>query len=110
MPFRTAQHDEAAEVALVHQINRRRAIARGQHAVVCGRGAAALGVAQVHAACFVAGLLLDQLRDRLPDASQPLVTEGVQFGPLRRLAAIRQLCAFGDHDDGKLLPVIVTVL
>ena len=32
------------------------------------------------------------------------------FSALRRLLAARQLCAFGDHNDRELLPVIVTVL
>ena len=77
--LRPAQHDQTTEVALVYQIDRSRAIPRCQHAVVRGGCAAALRVAQVDAAGLVAGLLLDQLRNRLPDAAQPLVPEGIQL-------------------------------
>jgi hypothetical protein len=64
----------------VDEVDRGHAVARGQHAVERRGSAAALGVAEVDAARLVAGALLDLLRQRLADAAEPRVPEGVELG------------------------------
>ena len=77
-----AKHDQPAKLALVHQIDGSRSIAGGEHTVIGGRRASALGMSQVHRARFISGFFLDQFCDGLTDAAEAGVTEGVQLRPL----------------------------
>ena len=74
---------DAAPLLLVHHVDGVQAVALAEHAIV-GRGnAAALGVAQVHGAGFIAGLLLDELGERFANAGEARVAEGVDLLPSR---------------------------
>ncbi len=95
---------------LVHHVDGVQAVALAEDAVV-GRGnAAALGVAQVDGAGFIAGLLLDELGERFADAGEARVAEGVDLRGADDLADFGQMAAFRDHDDAVVLAVIVVVL
>src|ERR1700761_2944764 len=108
--LRALEDDETAELAGVHEVDGSDAVARGEHAVV-GRGrAAALGVAEVDAARFIAGALLDLFGERLPDPRKTSVAEGVDLCACGDLAFdVRELRAFGDDDDGEALAGLPTL-
>src|SRR5258705_4811382 len=78
--FRSAQHDQASEFALMDEIDCRRAIAGREHAVVGGGRPAALRVAKIDGSRLKAGAGLDALAYDLPQAWQTSVTELNHFG------------------------------
>ena len=101
------EHDEAAELAGMDEVDGGDPVAGGEHAVVGGGSAAALGVAEVYGAGLVACALLDLFGKDLADAGEPDVAEGVEFGAYGGLAGVfRELGAFGDDDEGKALAAL----
>jgi len=75
--FGAFEDDEATEFSRVDEVDGGDAVTGGEHAVV-GRGrAAALGVAEIDAAGFVASALFDLFGEGLADAAEAGVAEGV---------------------------------
>ena len=104
------KNGDAAPLLLVHHVDGVQAVALGENAVV-GRGnAAALGVAQIDGASFVAGFLLDKVGERFADAREASVAERVDLRGADDLADLRQMAALSDHHDAVMLAVVVVVL
>ena len=83
------------------------AVTGGEHAVVGGGRAAALGVAEVDGAGFVAGALFDFFGEDLADARESDVAEGVDFRADGGLAGVfGEFGSFGDDDDGEALAAL----
>ena len=62
-------------------------------------------------ACLVAGALFDLFGERLSDAGEADVAEGVDLGAGGDLAFdVRELSAFGDDDDGEALAGLPALL
>ncbi len=77
------ENGDAPPLLVVNHVDGVQAVALAEDAVI-GRGnAAALGVAQVDRAGLVAGLLLDQFRQRLADAGEAHMAEGIQLARFR---------------------------
>src|SRR6202167_4769774 len=72
---------DAAPLLLMHHVDGVKAIALRENAVV-GRGnSAALGMAEIYGAGFIAGFLFNQLGERFADAGEANVTEGIDLVP-----------------------------
>src|ERR1700679_4265494 len=76
---RALEDGDAAPLALVHHINGVKAVTLAEQTVVRRGHTAALGVAEVHAAGFKAGLLLDELGERFSDPGELRVAEGIDL-------------------------------
>ena len=101
------QRGHAAEAALVDEVGRLQPVARREHAVARGRGAAALDVAEHGHARLEAGALLDLVGDARADAAlgEPHVPELVDLACV--LAAALELVPLRDDDDREVLAAVV---
>ena len=104
------ENGDAAPLLVVNHIDGMEAVALAEHAVVGGGHTTTLGVAQVDGAGLITGLLLDNLSERLADAGEAGMAEGVYLRRTDDLADFRQMAAFSDDDDAIVLAVIVVVL
>ncbi len=77
--FGSVEDGDAAPLLFVHHVDGVETIALAEQAIVCGGHAAALGVAEVDGAGFVAGLLFDELGEGFADAGEAGVAEGVDL-------------------------------
>ena len=101
------ENNETAKVAGVDKVDSGDAVPRREHAVVGGWGPAALSVAEVNGAGFVASAFLDLLGEDLADAGEADVAKGVELGADGGLPGLFwQLCTFGDDDEGEALAAL----
>ena len=107
---RPLKNGDAAPLLLVHHVDGVQAVALAEQAIV-GRGnAAALGVAQIDGAGLEAGLLLDQVGQRLADAGRRAWPNESTWAEPMTWPNFGQMAALGHHDDAVVLAVIVVVL